>query len=71
MTLEKLPEGTIKLLCTEREARQIASALGIHADLMYGASKATHEINSQFRRLQFHANESEKWAKEIFERVGY
>lgn len=62
---------TLMIACTEREARAIAQALGIHADMLFGASQTCNELGEQFRRLQHHGKEANKWAKELFEKVGY
>lgn len=61
----------INIGCTEREAREIAHALAIQADIRFGVTKNSHEVDELYRQMLHHAKQSDKWAKEIFEKVGY
>lgn len=61
----------IFITCTEREARHIAIALAYRAEIFQKIAANTQSINQLNRMAEVQQSSQDKWAKEIFEKVGY
>lgn len=76
MTVTKRDDGTIELICTEREARSLAISVSEKAEVLYSGfpDDVSHDPSQVCQALQFDmvwAETYDDMARALFEVVGF